>query len=132
MNGQQGASANQTAPAYQDLLQRARAGEQTGYGKPMYQAPGLPPVSMAPEDIGVPLSDRVARDQALADQSGVVQRPDAYNDPEQSYGMDQYYLGLAKRDGNKRGEKFYQGQIKSTLDASDAQRHRLMKRYGAE
>jgi hypothetical protein len=106
--------------------------------KPMYKAPGLPPVSMADEDIGVTLDDRIARDQKITDKTGVVVRPDAYRDPEQDYGMLQYNLNVAKNNPNDFGSdkkaaasaaKYYQDKIDSILKASGEQRQRLIQRY---
>lgn len=105
--------------------------------KPMYKAPGLPPVSMADEDIGVTLDDRIARDQKITDKTGVVVRPDAYQDPEQDYGMLKYNLRVAKNNPSDfpdkksadSAAKYYQDQIDSILKAAGEQRQRLIQRY---
>jgi hypothetical protein len=107
------------------------------YQKPMYEAPGLPPVSMADEDIGVPLDDRIARDQNITDKTGVVVRPPAYEDPEQELGMLQYNLRKAQNnpsdfpDKNSAASaaKYYQDEIDKILKASDDQRQRLIQQY---
>ena len=105
--------------------------------KPMYKAPGLPPVSMADEDIGVTEDDRIARDQKITDKTGVIVRPDAYQDPEQEYGMLKYNLKVAKNNlsdfpdkkSADSAAKYYQDQIDSILKASGEQRQRLIQRY---
>ena len=105
--------------------------------KPMYKAPGLPPVSMADEDIGATLDDRIARDEKITDKTGVVVRPPAYEDPEQELGMLQYNLRVAKNNPSDfldkksaaSAAKYYQDEIDKILKASGEQRQRLIQRY---
>ena len=86
---------------------------------------------MSPQDMSLTLSQRAARDQATAAQTGVEQRPAMYMDPEQEYGMAQLQYAQAKQEGSKSGMAYFKQHIDDMLAASEAQRQRLIALYHA-